>query len=81
MNALRPLLRYKVLIPLALILGPAPYFHEPHLAEKLRMLMAGALHKPLDIFDLFLHSSPLLLLGFKAGADIARLTFTKKSSA
>jgi len=77
---LRQLLRYRILIPLALILGPAPYFSEPHIAEKLRMLTNWTLHKPLDIFDLCLHASPLILLGFKAGADLARLIVAKKPS-
>jgi len=30
--------------------------------EKLRMLVYGELHRPLDIFDLLLHSAPLLLV-------------------
>jgi hypothetical protein len=78
MNPLRQILNYKILIPLALILGPAPYFHEPHLAEKLRMLSSGTLQKPLDIFDLCLHAAPLMLLGYKIGTDIARLLLTRK---
>ncbi len=54
------------LLPLvigALALGLAPFFPEPHLVEKLKMLAAGTLTRPLDIFDLFLHGSfPLLLV-------------------
>lgn len=80
MKLLSQLFRYKILIPLALILGPAPYFREPHIAEKLRMLMDGTLNNPIDIFDLCLHASPLVLLGFKAGTDIARLIVAKKPS-
>ena len=80
MTWFRHLLRYRILIPLAIILGPAPYFHEPHLAEKTRMLMSGSLHRPLDIFDLFLHAAPLVLLGFKAGSDIARLITARKTT-
>lgn len=80
MTLLRQLLRYRILIPLALILGPAPYFSEPHLTEKIRMLADGILHKPIDIFDLCLHAFPLILLGFKAGADIARLIVARKPS-
>ena len=47
----------------ALLLGMAPFLPEPHLWEKLNMLTNGALTRPIDIFDLFLHGSlPLLLL-------------------
>jgi len=73
-------MRYRVLLPLALLLGPAPYFHEPHLLEKLRMLMNGTLAKPLDIFDLFLHATPLILLGFRVGADLGHLILPRKTS-
>ena len=46
-------------------LGLAPFSPEPHIWEKLKMLAAGNLHKPLDIFDLFLHGTPWVLLGLK----------------
>lgn len=47
----------------AILLGLAPFFPEPHLVEKTRMLLNGTLSKPLDIFDFFLHLSlPLLLV-------------------
>ena len=55
-------------IPLAfailacLTLGLAPFTPEPHLFEKVKMLMAGTLSKPIDIFDLFWHLWPWLLL-------------------
>lgn len=49
-------------IVLSLFLGLAPFFPEPHLAEKIRMLMSGELIKPLDMFDLLLHGTPWLLL-------------------
>jgi hypothetical protein len=50
---------------LALTLGLAPFVPEPHLFEKLRMLVAGTLTKPIDIFDLLLHATPWLLLILK----------------
>ena len=53
---------------LALIAGwlaVAPIFPEPHLVEKLRMLLAGTLVRPLDIFDLLMHTLPLLLLAWR----------------
>lgn len=53
-------LQYLVLA--ALTLGLAPFFPEPHLVEKLRMLVQGSLTKPIDIFDLLLHAAPWLVL-------------------
>lgn len=41
---------------MALLMGLAPFVPQPHLLEKLRMLMAGQLSRPIDIFDLFWHS-------------------------
>jgi hypothetical protein len=49
----------------ALTLGLAPFFPEPHIWEKLKMLVAGDLAKPIDIFDLVLHAAPWLLLLLK----------------
>lgn len=51
-----------ILIMLALTLGLAPFFPEPHLFEKVRMLSQGQLGKPIDIFDLLLHLTPWLVL-------------------
>lgn len=56
---------FAVLVPLAVALGLAPFTPEPHLWEKLKMLSAGTLVRPIDIFDLFLHGAPLLLLLLK----------------
>jgi hypothetical protein len=50
---------------IALMLGLAPFVPEPHLWEKLKMLTAGELSRPIDIFDLFLHGAPALLLGVR----------------
>lgn len=48
---------------LSLTLGLAPFYPEPHLWEKLKMLVQGTLTRPLDIFDFILHASaPLLLI-------------------
>lgn len=53
------------LIVACLTLGLAP-FNPPHIVEKLQMLMAGTLTKPVDIFDLLMHAAPFVLLGLKA---------------
>jgi len=49
----------------ALTLGLAPFVPEPHIWEKLKMLFGGELYRPIDIFDLFLHGTPWLVLGLK----------------
>ena len=47
----------------ALFLGLAPFFPEPHLVEKTRMLLNGTLTRPLDILDLIWHAwLPVLLI-------------------
>ena len=61
---------YPLLIFLSLTLGLAPFTPMPHLAEKLTMLLAGELVKPVDIFDLLMHASPVVLLIVKAGRTI-----------
>ncbi len=53
------------LMIIALLLGLAPFTPEPHVWEKLKMLAAGELSKPIDIFDLVMHGTPWLLLGIK----------------
>ena len=40
-----------LLAPVAVLLALAPFTPEPHLWEKLKMLAAGTLVKPLDIFE------------------------------
>ncbi len=49
-------------VAMALTLGLAPFTPEPHILEKLRLLMAGDLVRPVDIFDLLLHGAPWLIL-------------------
>ncbi len=62
----------KWLVPLALWLAVAPIVPEPHLVEKIRMLAHGSLVRPIDIFDLLLHSLPLALLGLRLWRDAQR---------
>lgn len=54
-----------LLIVASLTLGLAPFLPEPHLLEKLRMLVSGTLVRPIDIFDLVLHATPWILLALK----------------
>ncbi len=51
-----------LLAPVAVILALAPFVPQPHLLEKLGMLLAGTLTRTIDIFDLLLHGTPPLLL-------------------
>lgn len=53
------------LVAISLWLAIAPVVPEPHLIEKLRLLSQGALTRPIDIFDLLLHSVPLCVLGLR----------------
>lgn len=63
-------LPWSPVILVALLLGLAPFAPEPHLWEKLKMLTAGELKRPIDIFDLVMHGAPVLLLLAK-GARVA----------
>lgn len=74
MTTLRRLLDalpYSVLLMICLTWGLAPFLPEPHIWEKLKMLAAGELVRPLDIFDLVLHGLPWLVL-------IAKLALTRR---
>jgi hypothetical protein len=48
-----------------ILLALAPFVPEPHLWQKLKMLVNGTLVRPIDIFDLLFHGTPLLLLAIK----------------
>jgi hypothetical protein len=63
---------YSLLVPLAAVMALAPFVPEPHLWEKLKMLASGTLVRPIDIFDLFLHGTPLLLLALKLLSGLSR---------
>jgi hypothetical protein len=57
--------RSKLLFPLllALGLGLAPFFPEPHIWGKLKWLWGGAVGmQPMDYFDLLFHGAPWLYL-------------------
>ena len=64
----------RFLVIAALLLGLAPYVPEPHVWEKLKMLANGTLSRPIDIFDLFLHGIPWVLLIIK----LVRVSTVKK---
>ena len=56
---------YSILIIAAIFLLLAPFRPLPHVVEKLIMLKNGTLIKPIDIFDLFYHLIPTILLILK----------------
>ena len=56
---------YPIIIIIAVFLAIAPMNGEPHLVEKLKMLSAFTLTKPIDMFDLVLHSAPIIILTIK----------------
>ena len=54
-----------LVIAAILTLGLAPFLPEPHIWEKLKMLVSGTLNKPIDIFDLAYHAAPWLVAALK----------------
>jgi hypothetical protein len=58
----------------ALLLGLAPFSPEPHLWEKLKMLAAGTLQRPIDIFDLVMHATLPVLLVLRLVRNISART-------
>ncbi len=61
-------LSWPIIILLVATLGLAPFKPEPHIVEKITMLLNGHLSKPIDIFDLFLHGTPWVLFTLKVGS-------------
>jgi len=59
-------LPWLIVVVSVLTIGLAPYAPEPHVLEKLKMLEAGNLTRPIDMFDLVMHSAPWVLLVLKA---------------
>ena len=63
---------YSILIVAAVLMILAPFKPMPHVLEKLIMLKNGALSKPIDIFDLFYHLVPTIILGLKIYRDFSK---------
>ena len=63
---------YTLLIIITLFMLLAPFRPMPHVAEKLMMLKDGTLSRPIDIFDLFYHLTPLFILMMKFYRDRTR---------
>ncbi len=63
---------YSVLIVIAVFMILAPFKPMPHVLEKLIMLKNGTLTKPIDIFDLFYHLIPTIILLLKVYRSYAK---------
>ena len=63
---------YSILIITAIFMLLAPFKPMPHVLEKLIMLKNGTLTKPIDIFDLFFHLVPTLILLLKIYRDFSK---------
>ena len=63
---------YTLLIIITLFMLLAPFRPMSHVAEKLMMLKDGTLSRPIDIFDLFYHLIPLIILLMKFYRDRTR---------
>jgi hypothetical protein len=63
---------YSILIIAAIFMLLAPFRPMPHVVEKLLMLKNGILTKPIDVFDLFYHLIPTILLILKILRDFKK---------
>jgi len=63
---------YVFLIAAALLMAMMPFQPEPHLVQKYGLWLTGNLQKPADIFDVFWHLLPTLLLLLKFVRAIRR---------
>jgi hypothetical protein len=63
---------YSILIVIAVFMILAPFKPMPHVLEKLIMLKNGTLTKPIDIFDLFYHLIPTIVLLLKIYRSYAK---------
>ena len=54
-------------------LGLAPFTPEPHVWEKLKMLVSGDLSRGMDWLDLMMHGAPFLVLALKAVREQAKV--------
>ncbi len=61
------------LLPVSILMALTPFKPQPHLIEKLHLLSEGLLTRPIDIFDLFMHGTPLLVV-------LGKLLLARKSS-
>ena len=63
---------YTMLVLVAVFMLLAPFRPMPHVVEKLIMLKRGTLSRPIDIFDLFFHLIPTIMLVLKLYRDYTK---------
>ena len=72
MRTLVSKINWPILIVACATIGLAPLFPEPHVWEKLRMLVQGNLTRAIDWFDLVMHGTPWVLLVLKICGTFGR---------
>lgn len=72
MRTLVSKINWPILIVACATIGLAPLFPEPHVWEKLRMLVQGNLTRPIDWFDLVMHGTPWVLVVLKIWRTFGR---------
>jgi hypothetical protein len=65
MRTLVSKINWPILIVACATIGLAPLFPEPHVWEKLRMMVQGNLILAIDWFDLLMHDTPWVLVVLK----------------
>lgn len=63
---------YTLLIILAVFMLLAPFRPMPHIVQKLLMFKNGTLQQSMDVFDLFYHLTPVMVLLIKLYRDRTR---------
>ena len=63
---------WNIIVIACLTLGLAPFFPEPHIWEKLKMLFSGTLSRPVDIFDFAMHGLPFLIAAAKLAVPLLK---------
>jgi hypothetical protein len=63
---------YSILIVISAFMILAPFKPMPHVVEKFIMLKNGTLTKPIDIFDLFFHLVPTIILLLKIYRSLSK---------
>ena len=72
MRTLVSKINWPILIVACATIGLAPLFPEPHVWEKLRVLVQGNLTRPIDWFDLVMHGTPWVLVVLKIWGTFGR---------
>ena len=65
-------INWPILIVACATIGLAPLFPEPHVWEKLRMMVQGNLILAIDWFDLVMHGTPWVLVVLKIWGTFGR---------